>query len=151
MSENQSLSDQLGSDLKDAMRAGETVRRDTLRMVLAAMKNRRIEVGAELDEDQQMSVLMSAVKSRKDSVEQYSANDRQDLADKELAEIAVIEGYLPQQMGPQETAELVRAKIAELGLTSKREMGQLMKAVMADHKGSVDGKLVQRLAGEHLE
>jgi len=133
------------------MRAGENLRRDTLRMVLAAMKNRRIEVGEDLDDDQQLAVLLSAVKSRTDSVTQYEANGRQDLADQERAEIEVIQGYLPKQLGEEETAEVVRAKIAELGLTSKKEMGQLMKAIMADHKGTVDGKLVQQFAAQELD
>jgi uncharacterized protein YqeY len=120
-------------------------------MVLAAMKNRRIEVGEELNDDQQLAVLLSAVKSRTDSVVQYDANGRKDLADRERAEIEFIQGYLPKQLGEQETAEIVRAKIAELGLTSKKEMGQLMKAIMADHKGSVDGKLVQQFAAQELD
>jgi hypothetical protein len=145
------LLDQLSEDVKDAMRAGENLRRDTLRMVLAAMKNRRIEVGEDLDDDQQLAVLLSAVKSRTDSVTQYEANGRQDLADQERAEIEVIQGYLPQQLGEEETAEIVRAKIAELGLTSKKEMGQLMKAIMADHRGTVDGKLVQQVAAQELD
>jgi len=145
------LLDQLSEDVKEAMRAGENLRRDTLRMVLAAMKNRRIEVGEDLDDNQQLAVLLSAVKSRTDSVTQYEANGRQDLADQERAEIAVIQGYLPQQLGEEETAEIVRAKIAELGLTSKKEMGQLMKAIMADHKGAVDGKLVQQVAAQELD
>lgn len=145
-----SLIEQLTSDVKDAMRAGETLRRDTLRMTLAAMKNRRIETGQDLDEDQQLAVLLSAVKSRTDSVTQYEANDRQDLADQERAEIEVLQGYLPKQLSEEETAEIVRAKIGELGLTSKSEMGQVMKAIMADHKGALDGKLVQRLAAQEL-
>ena len=145
------LLEQLSEDVKDAMRAGENLRRDTLRMVLAAMKNRRIEVGEELNDDQQLAVLLSAVKSRTDSVVQYDANGRKDLADRERTEIEFIQGYLPKQLGEQETAEIVRAKIAELGLTSKKEMGQLMKAIMADHKGSVDGKLVQQFAAQELD
>ncbi|HIF41387.1 MAG TPA: GatB/YqeY domain-containing protein [Planctomycetes bacterium] len=145
------LLEQLSEDVKDAMRAGENLRRDTLRMVLAAMKNRRIEVGEDLDGDQQLAVLLSAVKSRTDSVTQYEANGRQDLADQERAEIEVIQGYLPKQLGEEETAEVVRTKIAELGLTSKKEMGQLMKAIMADHKGTVDGKLVQQVAAQELD
>lgn len=145
------LLNQLSEDVKVAMRAGENLRRDTLRMVLAAMKNRRIEVGEDLDDDQQLAVLLSAVKSRTDSVTQYEANGRQDLADQERAEIEVIQGYLPKQLGEEQTAEVVRAKIAELGLTSKKEMGQLMKAIMADHKGTVDGKLVQQFAAQELD
>ena len=145
-----SLIDQLNTDLKDAMRAGDALKRDTLRMVLAAMKNKRIEVGAELDDAAQMGVLQSAVKSRKDSAEQYAQGGRPELAEKEEAEIRVIEGYLPQQLGEAETRAAVEKAVADTGAASKQDLGKVMKAVMAAHKGVVDGKTVQRLAAELL-
>ena len=145
-----SLSDQLMAAVKEAMRGGETLRRDTLRMVVSALKNRRIELGSELTPEQELAVLSSAVKSRADSAAQYDQAGRSELAEKERAEIAVIEGYLPEQLGPEEIQRIVGEKIAELGLSSKQELGQLMKAVMADHKGAVDGKLVQQAAAALL-
>ena len=145
-----SLADQLMAAVKEAMRGGETLRRDTLRMVVSALKNRRIELGSELTPEQEMAVLSSAVKSRADSAAQYDQAGRSELAEKERAEIAVIEGYLPEQLGPEEIQRIVGEKIAELGLSSKQELGQLMKAVMADHKGAVDGKLVQQAAAALL-
>ena len=144
------LQDRIGEDLKTAMRAGETLRRDTLRMVLAAFKNRRIELGRDLEEADALAVLLSAVKSREDSARQYADAGRADLAEKERAEIDVVRGYLPRQLDEAETTALVESKIAELGVTSKQDIGRLMKAVMAEHKGRVDGKLVQRLAAERL-
>lgn len=138
------------ADLKDAMRAGEVLRRDTLRMVMAALKNKRIEVGQDLDDAAQLAVLTSAAKTRADSAQQYDDAGRPELAEKERAEIAIIQAYLPRQLDEGEVRAIVEGKIAELELSSKKEMGQLMKAVMADHKGTVDGKLVQRLAGELL-
>lgn len=144
------LQDRIEADLKDAMRAGEATKRDTLRMILAALKNKRIEVGADLDDAAQLAVLTSAAKTRTDSAQQYDDAGRPELAEKERAEIAIIQDYLPRQLDEGEVRAIVEAKIAELELASKKDMGRLMKAVMADHKGTVDGKLVQRLAGELL-
>ncbi|MDA1266554.1 MAG: GatB/YqeY domain-containing protein [Planctomycetota bacterium] len=145
-----SLQATLEADLKDAMRAGETLKRDTLRMVISALKNKRIELGEDLDDAAQLAVLMTAGKMRRESAQQFDEAARPELADKERSELAVIEAYLPKQLGEDEVRDLVQAKITELGVSSRKDMGQVMKAVMAAHKGSVDGKLVQRLAGELL-
>jgi len=144
------MRERIEADVKTAMRERNELARDTLRMVLAAMKNRRIELGEDLDEEQELAVLMQSVKSRKDSAEQYQKAGREELAAKELAEIGIIESYLPRQLGEEETREIVASLVAELGLTSKKELGVLMKQIMARHKGRVDGKLVQRFAGEIL-
>lgn len=141
----------LQDDMKAAMKAGDTVTRDTLRLVISDIKKREVDLKKEaLDETEELAVLTKAVKSREDSVTQYDANARKDLADKERAEIAVISRYLPKLLGEAETKTLVAAAIAKLGLTSKKDLGQVMKAVLADHKGQVDGKLVQKCAGELL-
>jgi len=140
----------LQDDLKDAMRAGDTTARETLRMVLAALKNRRIDTGKDLDEGEELQVLTKQVKSREDSVEQYDAAGRKDLADRERAEIEVLKRYLPEQMGEDDVRALVQKTIADLGLSSKKDMGQVMKAILAEHRGTVDGKLVQKLASELL-
>jgi len=145
-----SLQATLENDLKDAMRAGETLKRDTLRMVISALKNKRIELGEDLNDAAEMAVLMTAGKTRKESAQQFDDAGRPELAEKERSELAVIEDYLPKQLGEDEVRAIVEAKISELGLSSKKDMGQVMKAVMAGHKGTVDGKLVQRLAGELL-
>ncbi len=144
------LQDRIEADLKQAMRAGEALRRDTLRMLLAALKNKRIDKGDELDDAEQLAVVTSAAKTRADSARQYEEAGRAELAEKERAEIAILQAYLPRQLGEEEVAALVEAKIAELGLSSKADLGRLMKAIMADHKGAVDGKLVQRLAAQRL-
>lgn len=141
----------IDADLKTAMRAGDTLSRDTLRMVLAGLKNKRIEVGEDLSEDQALAVLGSAVKSRKDSATQFDDADRPELAEKERAEIGVIERYLPRQLSEEETRTLVQGLVKELGITKSQDLGKLMQAVMAEHRGRVDGKLVQRCAGELLE
>jgi uncharacterized protein YqeY len=140
----------LQEDLKDAMRARDVTTKETLRMTIAALKNRRIETGEDLDEGTELQVLTKQVKSREDSVEQYEAADRKDLADKERAEIEVLRRYLPEQLSEDAVRTLVERVIADQGLTSKKEMGQVMKAIMAEHRGKVDGKLVQKLASESL-
>lgn len=144
------LKERIESDIKAAMLARDEIRRDTLRMVLSSIKNKRIELGKDLDDAAVLGVLSTAVKSRRDSAEQYEKAGRQELADKELAEIHVIEGYLPKQLGEDETRTIVEGLVQSLGIESKKDIGRLMKAVMAEHKGQVDGKLVQRLAGELL-
>lgn len=139
------------ADIKAAMLARENLRRDTLRMALAAMKNKRIELGRDLEDADVLAVLASAVKSRQDSAEQYDKAERSDLADKERVEIGLLQGYLPRQLDEDETRRIVTELMTELNVQSKQELGKVMKAVMARHKGQIDGKLVQRIAAESLE
>lgn len=145
-----SLTDQLNDDLKAAMRGGDTVARETIRSAMAALKNKRIELGKDLEETDVLAVLGKCVKSREDSVEQYAKAGREDLAEKERAEIAVLKGYLPAMLSEDETRALVQELIAELGIGSKKEFGKLMKVAMERHRGRIDGKTVQRIAGETL-
>jgi len=145
-----SLLEKLNDDMKDAMRAKNIVVRDTLRMVIAGTKNLRIELGRELTDDDVMTVLKRGVKTRKDSLEQYEKAGRADLAAIEKGELEVLAGYLPKALSEDETRAIVAALIAELGLESKRDMGTLMKGVMARHGAAIDGKLVSRFAGELL-
>ena len=142
--------EQLNADLKAAMFAKDDVARGTLRMILADLKNRRIEVQRDLTDDDVIAVLQRGVKTRKDSFEQYQKGGREDLAAIEQAELDLLDKYLPQTLSEDETRAVVAAKIAELGITSKRDLGQLMKAVLAEHGAAADGKLVSRLAGELL-
>ncbi len=144
------FSERIDADLKNAMRERDTVTRDTLRMVMAALKNRRIELQRDLEPPDEIGVLQKAHKSRLDSAQQYSDAGREELAEKERTEASLISNYLPKQLGEEETRTIVQAIVDELGLTEKKEMGQVMKAVMARHKGEVDGKLVQKAAGELL-
>ncbi len=145
-----SLLPTLQSDLKEAMRAGDVVARETLRMMITALKNRRIELMADLSEAEELAVLTKQVKSREDSAAQYDAAGRGELAERERAEICVVRRYLPEQLSEDAVRELVARTIAETGATSKKDVGTVMKRIMAEHKGRVDGKLVQRFAGELL-
>ena len=145
-----SLEQRIQDDLKAAMKAGEVLQRETLRMLIAAIKNERIAKGEDLDEEGVMAVVRRGVKSRKDSATQYRDAGRPELAEKEEAEIGVLEGYLPQQLDEAATAELVEKAIADTGASGKADIGKVMKAVMATHRDVVDGKLVNRLAAERL-
>ena len=141
---------QLESDLKAAMVARENEKRDTLRLVLSDMKNKKIELGRELEEPEAVAVLAKAKKSRQDSLAQYTDAGRDDLAAVESEEIAVIAVYLPEEMGEDELREIVTAVVAELGASSRKEMGAVMAALMPKVKGRADGKAVQRIVMELL-
>ena len=125
-----SLKDQIIKDMTASMKAKDAPRTSTLRMVKAALQNREIEKGGPLDDDELMKLLRSLVKQRRDSVEQYQKGGRQDLVDKEQAEIAVIESYLPQGASQAEIEQAVSEAISETGATSMKDMGAVMKAAM---------------------
>ena len=146
-----SLGEQIVSDLTAAMKAQDTQRTSTLRMVKAAMMNRKIEKGAELDDDDVQKLLRSLVKQRRDSIEQYEKAGRQELVDKEAAEIAVIETYLPQAASVDEIEQAVVAAIAETGATSMKDMGKVMKAAQAALAGkNADGRTVSEIVKSKL-
>jgi uncharacterized protein YqeY len=138
-----SLQQQIVADLTSAMKAKDADRLSTLRMVKANLMNRQIEKGSELSDDEVTKALQSLVKQRRDSIEQYEKAGRNELAQKEQAEISVIENYLPQAASADEIADAVNAAVTEIGATSMKDMGAVMKAAMAKMAGkSADGKLV---------
>jgi uncharacterized protein YqeY len=137
------LGEQIIADLTASMKAQDAQRTSTLRMVKAAMMNRKIEKGSELDDDEMQKLLRSLVKQRRDSIEQYEKAGRQELVDKEQAEVAVIETYLPQAASQEEIEAAVMAAIAETGATSIKDMGRVMKATQTTLAGkNADGKAV---------
>ena len=145
-----SLTERIRTDLTAAMKARDAARLSTLRLVQSALKNEQIEKGHELSDEEAEAVLRRAVKQRQDSVEQYRKGNREDLAAKEEAEIGVLQEYLPQMLSDAETERIVDEAIATTGATSKKDMGKVMKAIMAVHKGRVDGKVVQTVLGRKL-
>ncbi|HEX7530162.1 MAG TPA: GatB/YqeY domain-containing protein [Pyrinomonadaceae bacterium] len=146
-----SLKDQIIADMTAAMKAKDVARTSTLRMLKAAMVNREIEKGGELDDEELSKLLRSQLKQRRDSVDQYQKGGRQDLAEKETAEIAVIEGYLPQAAAAEEIEQAVAAAIAETGATSMKEMGAVMKAAMVLLAGkNPDGRAVSETVKKKL-
>jgi uncharacterized protein YqeY len=145
------LSEQIVSDLTAAMKAQDAQRTSTLRMVKAAMMNRKIEQGSELSDEDVQKLLRSLVKQRRDSIEQYETAGRQELVDKEAAEITVIEAYLPQAASADEIEAAVGAAIAETGATSMKDMGKVMKVAQAALAGkNADGKHVSEIVKAKL-
>lgn len=141
-----SLKDKIISDMTAAMKAKDAARLSTLRMVKAGMMNRQIEKGNELDDDEVSKLLRSLVKQRRDSIEQYEKAGRQDLADKENAEVDVIEAYLPQAASAEEIEQAVTAAIAATGAASIKDMGKVMKAAQAALAGkNADGRMVSEM------
>ncbi len=138
-----SLKDTIIADLTAAMKAKDADKLSTLRMVKSNLMNRQIDKGGELTDDEIMKALQSLVKQRRDSVEQYEKAGRTELAEKEKAEITVIETYLPQGATQAEIDAAVEAAIAETGASSMKDMGTVMKATMAHLAGkTADGKMV---------
>jgi uncharacterized protein YqeY len=141
-----SLLDQIQKDIIDAMKAREEQRLSTLRMVKAALKNREIEKMSPLDDKESQQVLSTLIKQRKDSIEQFTKGGRQEMADKEAAEIKLIEAYLPKAASDDEIAAGVKAVIAEMASPpTMKDMGNVMKAAMTRFAGAgmrVDGKVV---------
>lgn len=146
-----SLTEQIIGDITAAMKAKEADRLGTLRMAKAALMNRKIEKGGELDEAEEQKVLQSLVKQRRDSVEQYEKAGRTDLAEKELAEIGVLESYLPRAATQEEIDAAVTAAIADTGASSMKDMGQVMKAALAKLEGkTADGRAVSEAVKAQL-
>lgn len=144
------LQDTILTDLKKAMKEGDDVAKQTLRMVRSELTKREIDLGHPLAESDELAVLGSAVKMRSDAVAEYEKAGREDLAADERAQIEVIRRYLPAQLGEDEARDAIRSLAGELGVSSKKEMGKLMKALMERYRGQIDGKLASRLAGEIL-
>ena len=146
-----SLSKQIVSDLTASMKAQDASRTSTLRMVKAAMMNRQIEKGSELDDDDMQKLLRSLVKQRRDSIEIYENAGRQELIDKEKAEIEVIEKYLTQAASQDEIEQAVGAAIAETGASSIKDMGKVMKAAQAALTGkNADGRTISEVVKAKL-
>ena len=130
------------------MKAGDALRRETLRSALSGFSYRRVEAGHDLSESEELEVVAKGVKQRGDSIEEFTKAGRTDLADKEAKEREILLGYLPKQKTPDEIRTIVRASL-EAG--TPRNQGALMKAVMPDLKGVADGKLVAQIVGEELK
>ncbi len=146
-----SLKETIISDLTAAMKAKDAGKVSTLRMVKANIMNRQIEKGGELDETEITNALRSLVKQRRDSIEQYKNGGRTELAEKEAAEIAIIEVYLPQAATPAEIEEAVAAAVVETGASTMKDMGAVMKATLARLAGkAADGRIVSDLVRSKL-
>ena len=145
-----SLQDRIQSDIAVAMRGGDGLRRDVLRMVVSAAYNVEKKQGKPLTDDEFLSVLSREVKTRRESVEAFTAGGRPEAAAKEQAEIAIIRAYLPEQIGADELAQLVAQAVEESGATSPRDMGKVMAVLMPRVKNRADGKQVSALVAQEL-
>jgi uncharacterized protein len=147
-----SLRDRLTEDLKLAMKARDQLRMDVIRMIKAAVLNKEVEMKKDLDDAEMSRIMTTMIKQRKESVEQFEKGQRAELAAKERQEISIIEAYLPKAISPDELDRTVDAVIRESGATSAKDMGAVMKAVMARLAGQpVDGKHVSDLVRSKLK
>ncbi len=142
------LREKLNDDLKTAMKSGDKMRTETLRMLRAQiLEFEKSGAGREMNADDDMKILLSSVKKRKDSVEMYEKAGRKDLADKELAEIAIVQEYLPKQMGADEAAVVIERIITEAGT---KELSKVMPLVMKELKGKLDGKIINEIVKQKI-
>jgi uncharacterized protein YqeY len=145
-----SLTDQLQADMKDAMRSGDTERRDTLRMVISAAQRAAKDKREALSDEEALAVVTKEVKMRRESIEAYRSAGRDDLADQEQAEIDILAPYLPEQLGEAEVRAFVTEAIATTGASSPSDMGRVMGQLMPKVKGRADGKLVSSIVNAEL-
>jgi uncharacterized protein YqeY len=148
------LKQQIRDDLKKSMKEGDAVKRDALRMLDSMIKNTEIEKLKKeegLSDEEVQVVIARAIKQRRDSVEQYNAGGRQDLAEKEAKEIEILSAYMPEQLSSDKVREIVKSVISETGASSKADMGKVMGQAMNRLKGQVDGNVVKKIVEEELK
>ncbi len=144
------LRENIDADVKEALKSGAKDKVSTLRMLNAALKNKQIDKRRPLTEEEVIETVRSLIKQRKDSIEQFAKGNRQDLVDKETAEVKVLEAYLPQQLSREQVEVMVREAIAQTGAQGARDMGKVMKALIPMVGGRADGKLVSELVKNAL-
>lgn len=145
------LAEKIDSDLKEALKAKDSIRVSALRMLKAAMQNLAIEKRVERLEDKDViSVISKQVKQHHDSIDGFAKGGRQDLVDKEKAELSILQAYMPRQLLPEELKAIIKSAIEKVGAKSKVDMGRVMKAVMEQVKGQADGRLISQLVSEAL-
>jgi uncharacterized protein YqeY len=144
------LKERLNEDLREALRSRDETRKGTIRMALAAVHNAEIAAGNQLDDAGVTAVLAREVKQRRESIEEFKKGNRQDLVDKEQAEIDVLMPYLPQQLSRDEIVEAARNVIAHVGATGPRDKGKVMPVIMAELRGKADGSEINAVVTELL-
>jgi len=145
------LEERLDADLKEAMKAKAEIKVSTLRMLRSGMKNLAIEKKTEKLEDKDvMSIIAKQIKQHKDSIEGFTKGNRQDLVDKEKAELVILESYMPKMMSADELKPIVKSAIAAVGAKGRADMGKVMKAVAEEARGIADGKMLSQMVSEEL-
>lgn len=151
-----SIKQRIAGEITEAMKAGQKERLEVLRMLKARMQEAEVEIRAkkgreyELEDPEALGVLAAYAKQRRDSIDAFRSAGREDLATKEESELAIVTGYLPKQMSPDDVRAIVREAITATGATSAKDLGAVMKIVMPKVKGAADGKLVNQIAAEIL-
>jgi uncharacterized protein YqeY len=144
------FADTIGNDLKTAMKAGDKIALEVLRMLKSELKYKEIELGRDLNDEDYLSVLSSAAKRRREAITEFKKGGRDDLANKESAELDIINKYLPQQLSDTEIEKIVDEVIAEVQATTPADIGKVMKAVMPRVKGRADGRKINEIVGKKL-
>jgi len=150
MTEPSSLREQLSNDLKQAMRDRDVELRDTIRFILSAVKNVEIDKRSSLTSEEELTVLKTQAKQRRDSIDQFRAGGRDDLADREASQLAILERYLPRQMTDDEVAAFVTQGIADAGAEGPKDMGKVMGLLNKRAEGRVDGRRLSTAVRESL-
>ena len=145
-----SLSEQIMSDMKEAMKARDKVRLNTVRMIKSALMNEKIKAGHDLTAEEELTVLSREKKQREESIAEFTKADRKDLADETKQELAIVENYLPKQMTPEELDQAVSSAIAEVNAQGKSDFGKVMKVLMPKIKGKADGKEASAVVRKQL-
>jgi uncharacterized protein len=149
-----SLKGQILSDLKESLKSGDTLRRDTLRLLSSAIKNTEIEKKKKeegLGDQEIIETIKKSIKQRKDSIQQYEKGERQDLADKEKKELEILSAYLPAQMDGEKIKEEIKKIISETGANSSKDFGKVMGMAMKKFQGQADGDAVKKIVEEELK
>jgi uncharacterized protein YqeY len=141
-----SLIQQITDDLREAMKAKDQIRTSCLRMLKTALKNRQVEIGHELKDEEVQPIISSLIRKGQEAAQEFKQGGRDDLAAKEEAEIKVFYGYLPQQLKPDEIEKVIKEVISELSATGPKDLGKVMKAAMAQMAGRAQGKEVNEIA-----
>jgi uncharacterized protein YqeY len=144
------LKERVSEDLKKAMKSGEKLKVSTLRLLLSEIKNAEIAKRGELDEGEALAVAAREARKRRESIEEFARGGRQDLVDKESAELEILTAFLPEQMPEDELRGLIARAIDEAGAESPKDLGKVMSVLMPRVKGKADGKVVNRLVRESL-
>jgi len=145
------LHDRLSGDLKESLKGGNSIKSSVIRLLKSAVKYREIEKKAPLSDDEVVEVIMSGIKQRRDSIEQFSKGGRSDLVEKESAEIGILQSYLPQPLTDEELIDEIKTAMKEVGATSAKDMGKVMKALMPRVKGRAEGTKVSSIVKELMD
>ncbi len=148
---NAPLLERIEADLKDALKRSDRLKLSVLRMIKASIKNKEIEKGSPLSDEEIISVLTSLSKQRRESIEEFRRAGREELVEKETAELSVLQSYMPEQLSEEELNDMINSAIQESGATSVRDIGKVMKIVMPRVKGRADGKVVNQKVRAILE